>query len=106
MYPDISNPAGYSQHELRSDGPGTNKGIQRGAKIPVWMCGVDSGGDDTASRQKISAAASHYGWTVAHPYSRGVEGHHWRFDKRPHANRHAGANMWQIIKLRRMLPKS
>lgn len=79
MYPAISNPPGYSSHELRSDGTVG----PRGSRIPEWAVGVDSGTDSPASRDAITAAAKALGWEVWHPYSRGVEAHHWQFRRRP-----------------------
>jgi hypothetical protein len=72
--PAISNPPGYSQHELR-DGAGR--------AIPAWAVGIDSGGDSNADKQRVRRAAAHYGLSVRHPYSRGVEGHHWQFARKP-----------------------
>lgn len=82
--PAISNPPGFSEHELRSDGAADSE--PRGAKLPTWKCGVDSGTNDQAAKDRITEAAAHYGWEVVHPYSRGVEGHHWRFAKQPKPN--------------------
>lgn len=100
-YTAISNPAGFSQHELKSDGPAANRGIALGDDIPEWMQGVDSGGDDERAKKRIEDAAGALGWLVVHPYNRGVEGHHWRFDKKP---RPRGAKQRaRIIYLRRKL---
>lgn len=81
MYPAISNPPGRSQHELKSDGFGNRGPV--GRNLEPWQVGVDSGGNDDASKQRIEAAARHFGWEVRHPYPRGVEGHHWCFAKQP-----------------------
>ncbi|MGI8624183.1 MAG: peptidoglycan-binding domain-containing protein [Solirubrobacteraceae bacterium] len=81
MYPAISNPAGRSQHELCSDGYGNPGPV--GRRLEEWQVGVDSGGNDPASKARIEAAARHYGWVARHPYSRGVEGHHWCFAAPP-----------------------
>jgi hypothetical protein len=71
--PAISNPPGFSQHELRSDGVG-NPHVPRGGHLHEWQVGVDSGGNDAVSKARIETAARHYGWHIRHPYSRGVEG--------------------------------
>jgi hypothetical protein len=81
MYPQISNPPGQSQHELRSDGHGNPGPV--GRVLQEWQIGVDSGGDDRRSRDAITTAARAHGWQVRHPYSRGVEGHHWCFAVKP-----------------------
>lgn len=92
--PAISNPPGLSQHELR-DGAGR--------PLEEWQIGVDSGTDSSADKRAINAAAAHYGWATHHPYSRGVEGHHWQFKRRP---RPRGIKQRaQIIRLRATLPK-
>lgn len=87
-YAGKANPPGFSQHELFSDGIG-NPRVPRGQKLDSWQIGVDSGGDDQASKDRITAAAAHYKWKVKHPYDRGVEGHHWCFAVQPHPNRFA-----------------
>lgn len=94
MMPDISNPPGYSQHELRNGS---------GNVIPAWHVGVDSGGNDQASKDRVKNAARHYGWSIEHPYSRGVEGHHWCFAHRPRPNKLL--HRARIIKLRATLPR-
>jgi hypothetical protein len=76
-YPTISNPVGYSQHDLH-DG--------NGHPIPAWHVGIDSGGNSQAEKNRIEAAARHYGLHAYHPYSRGVEGHHWAFARQPRAD--------------------
>lgn len=81
--PLISNPAGRSTHELRSDGVAWPGPV--GRKLEEWQVGVDSGGDDHDSKMAINAAATHYGWATFHPYARGVEGHHWGFKHQPRA---------------------
>jgi hypothetical protein len=81
MYPAISNPPNRSQHELRSDGF-ANFGPP-GRRLAPWQVGVDSGTDDPAAKARIEAAAKAHGWQVRHPYSRGVEGHHWCFAVQP-----------------------
>jgi hypothetical protein len=103
MLPAISNPAGFSQHELRSDGAG-NPGVARGGRLSEWTVGVDSGGDDAASKARIEAAARHFGWLARHPYSRGVEGHHWCFAARPRPR--SLKQRARIIHLRATLPRS
>jgi hypothetical protein len=101
MLPAISNPPGRSQHELRSDGVG-NKGPV-GRVLEPWQVGIDSGGNDTVSKQRIEAAARHFGWRVYHPYSRGVEGHHWAFSHKPKP--HSLKMRAQVLKLRATLPR-
>jgi len=101
-YPTISNPPGFSQHELHSDGVG-NPRVPRGGRLESWQIGVDSGTNDAAAKARIEAAARHYGWHVKHPYSRGVEGHHWCFATQPHPH-----SRWMKLKLaavRRRLPR-
>lgn len=100
-YPTISNPAGFSEHELRSDGV-DGSGVQRGGRLPEWMVGVDSGTNDDAAKQRVTEAAAHYGWRIVHPYSRGVEGHHWRFSVEPKPNRLA--DRARIMALRAGMP--
>lgn len=84
MYPSISNPAGRSEHELRSDGVAHPGPV--GRKLEDWQVGVDSGANSAAAKRQIEAAARHYGLSVSHPYARGVEGHHWHFHRKPHAD--------------------
>lgn len=100
--PAISNPAGFSQHELRSDGAG-NPGVRRGGKLHEWQVGVDSGTNDQAAQNRVTASARHLGWSIRHPYSRGVEGHHWCFAKRPRAK--GVKQRAKIIHLRATLPR-
>lgn len=101
MMPAISNPAGRSQHELRSDGIGNAGPL--GRRLRRWQVGVDSGANDEASKARVTHAAAHYGWRVRHPYSRGVEGHHWCFSRRPRP--HGLRMRARIIHLRRTLPR-
>lgn len=101
MYPGISNPPGFSEHELRSDGNAHDG--PRGGRLQEWQVGIDSGGDDQRSKDRVTAAAHGHGWSVLHPYSRGVEGHHWRFAKQP---RPKSIRMRaKIIRLRATLPR-
>lgn len=79
-----SNPPGRSEHDLHSDGFAHSGPI--GRKLAPWQVGVDSGGDAPTDRARVEAAARHYGLCVHHPYPRGVEGHHWSFLTRPHAD--------------------
>lgn len=79
--PNISNPAGRSSHELRSDGVGYPGAV--GSKLAPWEQGVDSGSNSPADQKRINDAASFYGWHTLHPYTRGVEGHHWSFAQQP-----------------------
>jgi hypothetical protein len=103
QYRNISNPAGYSQHELKSDGPQNNRGIARGRDIPYWMLGIDSGANDQASKDHITHAAHHFGFHVVHPYSSGVEGHHWRFDAEPKPRNRRQKVYFALV--RRRLPR-
>jgi hypothetical protein len=77
----ISNPPGFSSHELRGDG---TVGA-RGRVLPSWRVGVDSGTNTPADVRRIEQAAKSYGWAVVHPYARGVEAHHWNFARQPKA---------------------
>ena len=83
-YAGISNPPGFSTHELYSDGVAYHN--PRGSRLHSWQVGVDSGGDDAASKAAIERAAHHYGLRVFHPYNRGVENHHWNFVRQPVAD--------------------
>lgn len=84
MYPDISNPEGMSMHDLHSDGV-AKKG-PKGRKLDEWEVGVDSGTNSLADKERINKAARHYGLATYHPYTRGVEGHHWGFRVKPRAD--------------------
>lgn len=77
LYPAISNPPNHSQHDLHTDD---------GRPLPSWHVGIDSGADDSGSKANIERAARHYGLRAYHPYTRGVEGHHWAFSSAPHAD--------------------
>jgi hypothetical protein len=99
-YAGKANPPGFSQHELFSDGIG-NPRVRRGGKLEPWQVGVDSGGDDQASKDRVTRAAHHYGLHVKHPYNRGVEGHHWDFSRQPHPNRHL--RKYKVIAVRARL---
>jgi hypothetical protein len=100
MYPTISNPPGRSQHELFSDGFGNPGPI--GRRLEEWEVGVDSGTDDPQAKARVEAAATHHGWTVRHPYARGVEGHHRCFASQPKPNRQVSAD--HISRIRHSLP--
>lgn len=102
-YHDSSNPEGQSQHDLHSDGV-ANKGPV-GRPLQSWSVGVDSGTDDQASKDAIQRAAAAYGWRVHHPYSRGVEGHHWSFVSFPN-NKKRPWQWGRILYYRRRLPRS
>lgn len=80
------NKPGFSQHELRSDGQG-NPHVPAGQPLQPWQVGIDSGADSSAAKAAINAAAAHYGLSVRHPYSSGIEAHHWCFAIRPHPNK-------------------
>jgi hypothetical protein len=96
------NPPGYSEHELRSDGVG-NPHVPRGGKLEGWQIGVDSGGNDEASQRAIEHAAHKHHWHVRHPYSAGIEGHHWCFATHPKP--HGLKMRLRIAKLRATLPR-
>lgn len=98
--PAISNPPGFSEHELRSDGVG--KPYPRGSRIPEWMQGVDSGGNSQEDRDRVSAAARKHGFSIVHHYSSGVEGHHWCFERQPRVFN--PVRVRRIHKLRKSLP--
>lgn len=85
QYRNISNPEGRSEHDLHSDGVARPGPV--GHHLAEWEIGVDSGTDSSHDKKAIVAAGRHYGLHVAHPYSRGVEGHHWHFTKKPKADR-------------------
>jgi hypothetical protein len=99
--PAISNPPGRSEHELRSDGNANAGPI--GRHLHEWEVGVDSGGNDQASKEAVRSSARHHGWHIRHPYSRGVEGHHWCFlhQPKPRGLRQRA----QILRLRATLPR-
>ena len=101
MMPAVSNPEGRSEHELRSDGVGKPGPI--GRLLEEWQQGVDSGGNDPASKQRIEAAARRHGWRVVHHYPAGVEGHHWCFAEKPRP--HSLKMRLRIIHLRATLPR-
>lgn len=102
LMPAISNPAGFSQHELRSDGAG-NLRVPRGGRLEEWQVGVDSGGDGDAAKAAIEHAARRLGWYARHPYPRGVEGHHWCFGRQPKPT--SLKQRAKIIRLRATLPR-
>lgn len=102
MYPAISNPPGFSQHELRSDGFG-NPGVPRGGVLREWQIGVDSGTDSEQDKRAIERAAAARGWKVSHPYRRGVERHHWCFARRPRPK--GPRTLAKIVHLRATLPR-
>lgn len=77
-FPDISNPSGFSEHDLH-DGNGN--------PLEDWQIGVDSGGNSQEDRDRVEAAARKHGWKVIHHYRRGVEGHHWCFEEKPSVGR-------------------
>lgn len=97
--PAISNPPGFSSHELRGDGVTA----PRGSKLPEWRIGVDSGSDSAADAAAIESAARSFGWVVEHPYKRGVERHHWNFKKRPRPKNPRQA--YNLVRERARLPR-
>jgi hypothetical protein len=93
MMPTISNPAGRSEHELRSDGVARPGPV--GRHLDPWQVGIDSGTDSSHDKDAIVRAAAHYGLVASHPYSRGVEGHHWHFARQPKPNKRLSkAKVW------------
>lgn len=84
MLPTISNPSGRSEHDLHSDGVARRGPV--GRRLEPWEVGIDSGTDSPHDKRAIVAAAHHYGLFVSQPYARGVEGHHWHFTRKPHAD--------------------
>lgn len=100
-YAGKANPPGQSQHELRSDG-NANPGPV-GRHLEEWEIGIDSGADTVAAKNAITRAAQHYGWTVRHPYSRGVEIHHWCFADRPHGR--SWPQRARLIHIKAVLPR-
>lgn len=98
----ISNPEGFSQHELKSDGIG-NPHVPRGGDLEEWQIGVDSGTDDQAAEARIEASARRHGWRVRHPYKKGAEGHHWCFATKPRP--HGLKQRAKIVHLRATLPR-
>lgn len=97
----VANPPGRSSHELRSDGVSFAGPI--GRRLEEWQVGVDSGADTAAARDHITRAAAAHGWVVKHPYSAGVELHHWNWAKRP---RPRGLKQrLRIVRLRASLPR-
>ena len=85
LMPAISNPPGRSEHELRSDGVARPGPV--GRHLEPWEVGIDSGTDAASDKGRIVRAAAHYGLSAGHPYSRGVEGHHWHFTRQPKPNK-------------------
>lgn len=101
MMPTISNPEGESQHDLHSDG-NANPGPV-GRRLQEFEVGIDAGTNDARSKRRVEAAAHHYGWQVRHPYTRGVEGHHFCFARRPVP--HSLRMRLRILHLRATLPR-
>lgn len=77
----LANPPGRSTHELRSDDVAYFGPI--GRPLADWQVGVDSGTDAPLAKARIVRAAERHGWKVKHPYTAGVEGHHWNFAVQP-----------------------
>lgn len=100
MMPRISNPPGRSEHELRSDGHARPGPV--GRHLKPWEVGVDSGGNDRNSKANVRSAAAHYGLSVSQPYSRGVEGHHWHFNRQPKPNRRLSRRKVILTRLKLM----
>jgi hypothetical protein len=98
--PSISNPEGESMHDLHSDGVAKPGPV--GRRLQAWEVGVDMGPNDEHSKRVIEAAARARHWVIYHPYSRGVEGHHWGFKKQPRPM--GPRTMARVLYLRRSLP--
>lgn len=96
----VANPPGRSTHELRSDGVAYAGPI--GRKLQDWQVGVDSGSNTPAAARAIERAARFYGWKVRHPYSAGVELHHWNFVQRPRPKN--PRQLLNLVRERRALP--
>lgn len=95
--PAISNPAGVSTHELKSDGVAYM--IPRGGNLQWWQEGFDvNDGDVDAMKRR----AQHYGWVLFQPYKRGIEFHHLNFAHQPTCK---GLLRVRIIAIRATLPR-
>lgn len=79
--PGVANPPGRSTHELRSDANAYAGPV--GRRLEEWQVGIDSGQNTTHDRDAIERAARELGWPVKHPYTTGVELHHWNFVREP-----------------------
>lgn len=88
--PNISNPAGRSTHELRSDGVAYAGPV--GRHLEQWQCGFDVNDSDVAACKRVAAK---YGWHLFQPYSRGVEYHHLNFRGAPHTKLRYRALVWR-----------
>ncbi len=97
----VANPPGRSSHELRSDGAAFAGPV--GRKLQEWQIGVDSGSNTRAAARAIEWAARSYGWEVRHPYSAGVELHHWNFVRRPRPRN--PRQLYNLVRERAALPK-
>jgi len=93
--PGVANPPGRSSHELRSDGAAFPGPV--GRRLEEWQIGVDSGSDSYPDREAIERAAAKHGWVVKHPYSAGVELHHWNFRLQPRPR-----NVFQAARISRI----
>lgn len=96
-----ANPPGRSSHELRSDGVSRPGPV--GRALQEWQVGVDSGTDSNADRLRLERQARRHGWTIEHPYKRGVEGHHWQFRARPRPR--SVAQRLRLVAIRARLPR-
>ncbi len=96
----ISNPPGFSSHELRSDGNQIYR-TPRGQAIPEWMQGIDVNDQDVGPM--INAARAR-GWVLARPYTSGAEYHHLVFARKPRPK--GPKTMAKLIHLRATLPRS
>jgi hypothetical protein len=96
----ISNPPGFSSHELRSDGNAIYH-TPRGQLLPEWQQGIDVNDRDVPH---MIAAAKARGWVLARPYASGAEYHHLVFARQPRPK--GPKTMAKLIHLRATLPRS
>lgn len=96
----ISNPPGFSSHELRSDGNAIYH-TARGLPLPEWQQGIDVNDQDVGP---MIAAARARGWTLARPYSSGAEFHHLVFARQPRPQ--GPRTRAKLVRLRLTLPRS
>lgn len=95
----ISNPPGFSSHELRSDGNPIYH-TRRGLPLPEWQQGIDVNDADVS---RLIATARARGWTLARPYTSGAEFHHLVFAIQPRPQ--GPRTMVKLIRLRATLPR-
>lgn len=98
--PAISNPEGESMHDEHSDAVAKPGPV--GRRLEEWEVGVDMGSNSDHDKRLIEAAGRARHWPIYHPYTRGVEGHHWGFVKRPRPM--GPRTLARVLYLRRTLP--